>query len=291
MAVRRTRSELSSLRLQRIPDNPLNVITPADVRAQMEDMDASALNLSDDGLPVGPGGAGSYGALTGLPTDSAPLAALLRRGPNQRPDLWKEVRYMTRAEANAGSGGDVFEELDFSTCCIFTTVIVEFYRETPTSNLVYGQKLVAQYDGGPSPAYQVARHGGFATGTGETVPAKWVKVEEVKAALPYVSVPAGYPFVTTQYVSAYVPDAATEQFFHPRTDGPHPAPTSQEGDPVHWLPVSSADVPQGSFQPIAANQYGAHPAFADQATLNAYLLGRLSGTPAESASFTDATPA
>ncbi|MDO7851404.1 hypothetical protein [Hymenobacter convexus] len=162
-------------------------------------------------------------------------------GPNQRPDLWKEVTHMTRAEAGPG-GGDVFEELAFDKCCMFTTVIVEFYRETPTSPEIRKQLLVAEFDGGPNPAYHICRDGRFDTTV--LLPARFIKAEDARDFIPYNAVPAGYNWPEGKHTSYYVGSPLEEQYFTRRAPGgPVPAAPVEGGDATYWAPSSYTAIP------------------------------------------------
>ena len=162
------------------------------------------------------------------------LHQLARLGPNQRNDLWKSVRFMTRAEANAdGNGGEVFEELDFSKLCFYSTVLIEFYRETPASSLEYLVRLVAVYDGGPNPNYHLQRTASFAE-AGLTVPAKFVRADSLEAQL------ANIPFYKAG--TTYKVDDAVQYQNGPtlvyvaKQAGKLPAPSSVNGD-AYWRPT------------------------------------------------------
>jgi hypothetical protein len=72
-------------------------------------------------------------------------------------------RFRTRAEANVGFGGQVLEELDYSTLFTYARVLVEFWRDNPANlgETPRGQELIAVYD--PNAP---ASHLGYATSGG-----------------------------------------------------------------------------------------------------------------------------
>ena len=159
-----------------------------------------------------------------------------RRGPNQENSLWKAVRFMTRAEAvAAATDGEVFEELDFTTCCLFTSVWVEFYRPTPTSPVEYGVVLRAAYDGGPNPKYRIQRTAGFAEPI--LLPAKFVKADSAagrQANIPFYKAGTDYAVAdAVQFTNG------PTLVYLAKQAGKLPAPSAVAGD-AYWEPTVPA---------------------------------------------------
>jgi hypothetical protein len=121
-----------------------------------------------------------------LETVAAALASRLpRTNPNHSNSLSKAYRYLTTAEVVAnGGGGEAFEQLDYSTCCIATQAIIERYVSAPGRTPVYGQVLVAVFDATAPDEHYVYLDGSFTAGT--KVPAKFVPIESVEAKHGYV---------------------------------------------------------------------------------------------------------
>jgi len=93
--------------------------------------------------------------------------------PNSSRSLLKEFRFYRKADRDAdASGGACFEtDLDWRTCCAFTVVKIEFYRERDTEAFRY-QELVCVFDPSPTdPTHTAYVDGSF---SGSRNPSKFV---------------------------------------------------------------------------------------------------------------------
>lgn len=119
------------------------------------------------------------------------------------------------------------------------------YVDLPTNGQHH---YIAKYDGSATPQLRT-----FIDGRGVPdfnrspqdglVPLHWLPVNSPAAGVPaYPQLPSGYVFTAGELVRAFVPDAASEQFFAAISGGPHPAPTSAGGD-GNWRVVAEQDVP------------------------------------------------
>jgi len=132
------------------------------------------------------------------------------RGPNAEKSLLKEFRFYRKADRDAdASGGACFEtDLDWSTCCAFTVVKIEFYRERDTEAF-RAQELVCVFDPSPTdPTHTAYADGSF---SGPRNPSKFVPATD-PLALSYTS---AYPLVceradgTTNFTFTTLHEAVT----------------------------------------------------------------------------------
>jgi hypothetical protein len=199
-------------------------------------------------LPVGPGGTLKNQKLTYEQLKSLLGGAL---PPNQAPGLLKAFRLLTRQEiAENGNFGQAFEDLDYSTCCIQTKVLIEFYQPDLTQPRTTNQVLVAIFDAEADDTHRVYVDGSFKPG--ELVPARFVPIDSPEAQYGYVrrdTDPGSISDWRIGELSIWNLNGTDQFATAKQAGGPFPAFTGAEDD--NWQPA--APPPQAYYDATKAD--------------------------------------
>lgn len=154
---------------------------------------------------------------------------LADRGPNDRPDLAKSVRHLTRTNNPQFdlASDHALDELDTELGCLGTRCYVDF--ETSDYVLVYDDR---PRPGGPASGPQCWRDGKMKAPT-PMVPCQWVRAEDVRVNVPLYDAqfnangnPPGYPI---GYEVRYTPAGGTEGHYAADVAGQLAAPGATAG--------------------------------------------------------------
>lgn len=164
-------------------------------------------------------------------------------------------RFRTRAEANVGFGGQVLEELDYSTLFTYARVLVEFWRDNPAdlNEKPRGQELIAVYD--PNAP---ANHMGYATSGGPAAGVSKVGLVLVfpddPAATGVLKYDVNRP-VDKGQLRYYDDGGQGVEFYEALQDmaSPVPAPV-RAATTAYWKPAVKPPVPGGGA-PVASLYY------------------------------------
>ncbi|MVN78915.1 hypothetical protein GO988_21510 [Hymenobacter sp. HMF4947] len=181
-------------------------------------------------------------------------------GPNLRPDAFKLVRFLTKAESVAHFGGASLEGLPASGLCLGTTARVELYTEHDgVGAYEYNVEMVVVVGDATSPL-RVFRDGDFLLNSADPdglVPGKWVRADSLEAATAGIR---RYAATINDWQAdelMKIAFGASDSFFSAITaGGPFAAPAQAGVGTANWRPaaVPSPTTAGGAPQWVAGKQ-------------------------------------